>query len=267
MKEKEINEIIEERFKTIDKLSHKIIKEFDVDDIHDFRVEVKKLRAFLRLLDIKKEEDEPLIPALLKTFYGYIGIVRNIQLYRHSLFKYVTAHNIDKPEEYLKLLSDEETYWKKQAEALMADNNFNDVKEKIIKELPDKLEKPTIKKFVEGKFNDLKKQLEDTGDDVGLHTIRKILKDYLYTYAYISDHADIPKAIADKDDLKLLTKMLGDFIDKYMQLEFLQPEYLDKIEGKKERNNLLQIKNDFENGKQAIKQELQYSLEKLQQQL
>ncbi len=267
MKEKEINEIIEERFKTIDKLSHKITKEFNADDIHDFRVEVKKLRAFLRLLDIKKEEDESVIPKLLKTFYGYIGIIRNIQLYKHSLFKYITGHNIDNPGEYIKLLNDEKAYWKKQAEELMADNNFHDVKEKIIKELPDRLEKCTIKKFTEGKLGDLKKQLEDTDDEVGLHTIRKILKDYLYTCDYLIDHADLPKAISNKDDLKSLTQMLGDFIDKYMQLEFLQPEHLDRIEDEKEKDNLLQIKNDFENEKQDMKQELQYSLEKLQQQL
>lgn len=49
MKEKEIAEVVEGRFKTIKKLSHKIIKEFNADDIHDFRVEVKKLRAFLQL--------------------------------------------------------------------------------------------------------------------------------------------------------------------------------------------------------------------------
>ena len=267
MKEKEINEIIGERFKTIDKLSHKIIKEFAVDDIHDFRVEVKKLRAFLRLLDIKKEDSEPVIPSLLKTFYGYIGIVRNIQLYRHNLFKYITANNIDKPEAYLKLLSDEETYWKKQAEALMADNNFHEVKEKIIKALPDKLEKPTIKKFVEAKLDDLKKQLEDTGNEPGLHTIRKILKDYLYTYDYTNDHAGLPEAISDKGDLKLLTQMLGDFIDKCMQLEYLQPVYLDKIKDENEKINLLQMKNDFEHEKQGMKQELKYSLKKLQEQL
>jgi CHAD domain-containing protein len=267
MKEKEMNEIIEERFKTIDKLSHTIIKDFDVDNIHDFRVEVKKLRAFLRLLDIKKEDNEPVIPSLLKTFYGYIGIVRNIQLYRHSLYKYIAAHNIDKPAAYFKLLSNEEAYWKKQAEALMADNNFKDVKEKIIKSLPDKLEKSTIKKFVEGKLDDLKEQLEDINDEVGLHTIRKILKDYLYTYDYINDHADLPKAISDKDNLKLLTQMLGDFIDKFMQLGYLQPEYLDKIKDENEKSNLLQMKNDFEHEKQGMKQELKYSLKKLQQQL
>ena len=89
MKGKAIIEIAEERFKTIHKLFHQIIKEFNVDDIHDFRVEVKKLRAFLRLLDSEKEIEGPLIPKLLKTFYGYIGIIRNIQLHKHNLFKYI----------------------------------------------------------------------------------------------------------------------------------------------------------------------------------
>ncbi|HEY2727342.1 MAG TPA: CHAD domain-containing protein, partial [Parafilimonas sp.] len=60
MKEKEIIEIIQDRFKIIDKLYRKIIDEFDADDIHDFRVAVKKLRAFLRFLDVKKA-DEPVI--------------------------------------------------------------------------------------------------------------------------------------------------------------------------------------------------------------
>jgi CHAD domain-containing protein len=267
MKEKEINEIIEDKFKILNKLSQKITRKFDVDDIHDFRVEVKKLRAFLRLLDNKKGNDESIIPKLLKTFYGYVGIIRNIQLYKHSLFKYFTDHDIDEPEKYLAMITDEETYWQQEAQALMADNNFQDVKEKIIKELPYKLDKSTIEKFTDGKLDDLKRQLKDTHDDVGLHTIRKILKDIFYNYDDISDDSDLPEAILDKDELKLLTQILGDFIDKYMQLEFLQPEYLDKIEDGEEKNNLLQMKNDFEHEKHGMKQELQHSLERLQQQL
>ena len=132
MKENEIVEVVEERFKTIDKLSRKIIKEFDKEDIHDFCIEVKKLRAFLRLLDIKKDDEVPLIPALLKTFYGYVGIIRDVQLHKHIFFRYLTDYNIDNPVGYIKLLDDEEAYWKKEAGELMADNNFHDAKEKIL---------------------------------------------------------------------------------------------------------------------------------------
>ena len=46
MEENEIIEIIEEKYKTLDVLLYKIITEFEVDDIHNFRVEVKKLKAF-----------------------------------------------------------------------------------------------------------------------------------------------------------------------------------------------------------------------------
>ena len=107
MKEKEIVGVVKDSFKTINKLSHKIIKEFTADDIHDFRVEVKKMRAFLRLLDTEKEMERPLIPKLLKTFYGYIGIIRNIQLHRHHLFKYISDYKIEKPKEYLMILDAE----------------------------------------------------------------------------------------------------------------------------------------------------------------
>jgi CHAD domain-containing protein len=264
MKEKKIDDIIEDKFKTLDKLLHKIVKEFDADDIHDFRVEVKKLRAFLRLLDIKKEDDEPIIPKLLKTFYGYVGIIRNIQLYKDALFKYITDHNIDEPEKYLELLTTEETYRELQAEALIAANNFRDVKEKIIKELPGKLDKLTIKKFAEDKLDELKEQLKDTDDDAGLHTIRKILKDCLYNHDYLNGHVHLPKAISDKDELKSLTHTLGDFVDKYIQLEFLTPEYLDKIKNGKEKNNLFQMKNDFERDKDELKRHLQDKLQTIE---
>ena len=134
MKKKEIAEVVEDSFKTLEKLRHKILEEFDADDIHDFRVEVKKLRAFLRLVNIKKNDDEPTIPKLLKTFYGYIGIVRNIHLLKHHLFKYVTGHSVKKPGAFLRFIEKEEDYWKKEATELMKDNNFKDVKEKILEE-------------------------------------------------------------------------------------------------------------------------------------
>src|SRR5215472_18248673 len=110
MKEEEIVDIVEKSFRTLDKLCHKILKEFDAQDIHDFRVEVKKIRAFLRLLGIKKEEGEPLIPKLLKTFYGYVGTIRNIQLSEYSLSNYAAVRSVEIPAGYLKLLDDEKNY-------------------------------------------------------------------------------------------------------------------------------------------------------------
>ena len=267
MQEKEISDVVERRFKTIHKLLHKIMKDFDADDIHSFRIEVKKIRAFLRLVDFEKKVDGPLIPKQLKRLYGYIGIVRNIHLHRHSVFKYITNNKIEEPSAYIEMLGKEKSHWQKEAADLMEKNNFKDAEEKIIKHLPDELDKSSIKAFVKNKLDRLKEQLKDMNNDDAIHSIRKILKDILYNLEIIKDHADLPEIIAKEEDLKSLTSMLGDFRDKCIELEFLEPEYLDKIKDPQENTRLQQIKNDFEKDKQFIKQQLQKNLKKLQDQL
>jgi CHAD domain-containing protein len=267
MKKKEIAEVVEESFKTLEKLRHKILEEFDADDIHDFRVEVKKLRAFLRLVNIKKDDDEPTIPKLLKTFYGYIGIVRNIHLLRHHLFKYVTDHSIKKTTAFLKLMRNDEDFWKKEAVELMADNNFKDVEEKILRALPGKLEKSRIKKFIEDKLSDLEKLLEDFSHDNRIHGIRKVLKDILYTWRFTKRDIDLPETISGEDKLKSLTSALGDFMDKSVEIEFLQPSYVDKIKSKKEKSLLLDLKKHWESEKDKLKEEFTPLLNSLKEQV
>ena len=258
--------VVEERFKTIHKLSHKIVKEFDADDIHKFRLEVKTLRAFLRLLDEAKEINKPLIPKQLKTFYGYVGIIRNIQLHRHNLFKYITDYAIEQPETYIQIIDEEKKYWEKEAIALMADNSFEGDENEIIKQLPDKLQKSTAKKFVEKKLHELKEQLKDVKDDNAIHTVRKILKDILYTWEFI-DIDDLPETISKKEDLKRITALLGDFRDECIQIEFLSDEYLNKINDNNEKVTLLQMKEQFMRQKKIILQQLIYSFNKINQKL
>ena len=113
----------------------------------------------------------------------------------------------------------------------------------------------------------VKKYLEETDDDNVLHSIRKILKDFFYTWDYIQEHADFPDTISEKEKLKSFTTTLGNFIDESTKLEFLQPEYLDKIENENERLMLLQIKKEWNNEKFANKEELRHSLSFLRTEL
>ena len=57
MKKDEMEEIISGHFKKIDKLFPKIIVRFEMEDIHIFRTEIKKLRSFLHLLDMEVDGD------------------------------------------------------------------------------------------------------------------------------------------------------------------------------------------------------------------
>ena len=82
MKYKEIAHEIKHRFQTIDKLAKKSTPKFDEEVVHDFRVEVKKLRAFLRLINSELAKAEALkIEKDLKQFYRHLGAVRSIQMH------------------------------------------------------------------------------------------------------------------------------------------------------------------------------------------
>ena len=267
MKQKEITEAVENSFKVIDKLFRKILKEFNADDIHDFRVEVKKLRAFLRMAHINDENDNMVIPKLLKTFYGYIGIIRNIQLQKHRLFEYITKCSANTPHEYVDLLDKEKNYWQEEAIDLMADNNFDDVKEKIIKQLPGKIGKAQVLKFTQTKLNLLTTLIDSLHDDAEVHTIRKILKDLLYTWNYVQDKSVLPKAISNEEELKSITEILGCFRDICIEFEFLQPEYLGKIQTEDESKFLLEFYKSLQDKKKRITRKALHSLNALHDEL
>jgi CHAD domain-containing protein len=266
MEYKEMIEIVEEMLRDINKLSHKILKEFRGEYIHSFRVRVKKLRALLRLLNTEREMDKPLIPKLLKTFYGYAGIIRNLQMNRHNLLKFATDNAIDLPKHYLKTIEDEKKYWEMRASDLMADNNFKESREEIFKNLPDKPGKTTIRNFIEKESEKLKEQLRKTKNESAIHIVRKVLQDILYNWNYINQ--DIPKTILKVENLQQLTMQLEDFRDKCIQLEFLSDEYLvDRIKDKNEKNSLQHLKVQLLSEKQIMIGQLDHSITKMLEQL
>ena len=61
-----------------------------MESIHDLRTETKKLRAFLRLLNVEIDDDDQRlkIPEKMKTFYGYAGTIRNLQLQLKNMEAY-----------------------------------------------------------------------------------------------------------------------------------------------------------------------------------
>ena len=61
-------------------------KDDSAEAIHLFRIEIKKLRAFLRLLSLKlKKEDELKLPFKIKKMYKYAGKIRDRQLHRKRM--------------------------------------------------------------------------------------------------------------------------------------------------------------------------------------
>ena len=225
MKKNEIEEVITSHFKKIDKLFPEIIIGFKIEDIHKFRTEIKKLRAFLNLLNMEVEEGLQIkITKKMKTFYGYIGIIRNLQLHLKNINSYFENSTDKIPKAYTATIEKEIEYWKENTkEFIDFHNNFYNDEEKITSELPDKLTKQSIKKFIQYMVYEVHKKLIRLNDDETLHSIRKLLKDILYNWTYVQPYiAPLSPGLSQEEEIGSFIEMLVVFCDKCMGLTLIQ---------------------------------------------
>lgn len=80
MKPERIKEVIQEKVKEVSKHCGRIGRDFDKETIHKFRVSVKTLRSFLRLLRTGSKEPYAKLPGKFKRLYQVAGAIRDAQL-------------------------------------------------------------------------------------------------------------------------------------------------------------------------------------------
>ncbi|HEY8690378.1 MAG TPA: CHAD domain-containing protein [Chitinophagaceae bacterium] len=265
MKKNEIKEVITSHFKKIDKLFHEIIIGFEIEDIHKFRTQIKKLRAFLHLLNMEVEEVLKIkITKKMKTFYGYIGIIRNLQLHLKNINSYFENSTDKIPKAYTATIEKEIEYWKENTkEVIDFHNNFYNDEEKITSELPDKLRKQSIKKFIQYMVYELHNKLIRLNDDETLHSIRKLLKDILYNWTYVQPYiAPLSPGLSQEEEIGSFIEMLGVFCDKCMGLTLIQKYNNDSAEDE-EKIVLEEIIHTWSTEKQELKEIICSKLELL----
>lgn len=266
MKRNEIEKIINNHFKKIEKYFHKIVIGFEIEDIHEFRTEIKKLRAFLHLLEMESDDDIPFrITKKMKTFYGYAGVIRNLQLQVKSVEAYFENSAGTIPILYLNTLRNEIETWEKNTKDFMdPDNNFYNDEEKIKVLLPDKLKNNSVKKFIQYILYQLQKSLTRLEDDETLHSIRKYLKDIVYNWPFIQEDIGLlPVGLSNEEDVRSCTEILGHFRDKCIALVLLQTYFNDSLKNE-EKNILQQMERDWLREKNELRQKFYARLEKLQ---
>ena len=263
MKKGEMEEIISGHFKKIDKLFPKIIAGFKIEDIHIFRTEIKKLRSFLHLLDMEVDGDPRFkITKKLKTFYGYIGVIRNLQLHVQNINNYFQNSNDELPRLYITKLNGEIEYWESTTkEFIDAHNNFLDDEEKLLSELPYRLRKSSIKKFIKYIVYEIQVMLIRLHNDEALHSIRKFLKDLLYNWEYVKSYiVKLSPGINHEKEIRSLIEILGDFRDKCIDLTLLKTYVTDTCLDK-DKPVLGKLILSWEIEKESLKQIIRTSLE------
>ncbi|HEY0677588.1 MAG TPA: CHAD domain-containing protein, partial [Chitinophagaceae bacterium] len=250
-------EIQRSRLKKMRRHYKRLLHDFDTEEIHDFRLAFKKLRAFSRLLN-DTNGIKTGIGKQLKDFYHLAGKIRNLQISRNRIITLCEQLQLKFPEVYLELLKSLEYSYR--AKAIEASQEIQ------IAQLEDqfhfsenKPEEQQVANFVIRKETDCSCLFTlYPFYDEALHESRKKLKDLIYNCDHIESFglSPVPAGFLNKENMEVVAEKLGDFQDLCDSLELLEPQYVDRIGDMEEKVILNVIREYLIFLKQELKEEL-----------
>ena len=252
MKREALEEVVDKHISSIEKHSERLPGKFDKEDIHDLRVNYKKVRAFLRLLLIEKNTGDLHIPHKLKALYHDAGKVRDMQLFLDELHQLPVVFQLPHCNSHWnrQLFADKE-----EAVTAIEVVHFKKIISSLTDELPKELHDDTLKKFLHQKVAAIHILLLAADDEHDLHSIRKQLKDIIYVIRIFENDWGISFPIRGVSEKKLsnMASLLGDFNDRCLAISLLQSGYNNN---ENENAVLKQLENSWQIQKNSQQQEL-----------
>jgi CHAD domain-containing protein len=232
---------------------------FDKEVIHHFRVEFKKLRAFLRMLQEENNHDKLKIPRSLKDVYQKAGQARDLQLHRENI------ETGEKPQAgpagHLQLLNKKLATAKKKLKKVMKPELLQEAQQKIGKKLPEYFTETSTVNFVSDKMSGARDIISrKIVSDKDLHTIRKYLKDIIYVAMIFEKDLSLPFPVKNWNPEKEkhftdLANQLGKFQDCCTSLTQLGEDLRAAAPGA-EKKLIHVIHLEQQRLKRSLKQEL-----------
>jgi len=253
--------IIHYYFKRLHKNASRIEKGFNEKLIHLFRIDVKKLRAFLRMMRLEAEEPGELkFPSAFKKMYSLAGKIRDGQLYLERLKKTETSseNRLHKTiSSFEKKLED----LMEKKDSFLTNEKIKEIEEKIKKYSLHKIGATLIKKFFLQKIAVIKEIIiQEYYKDKEVHNLRKNIKDIIYIAGIYRDDLKtrLPFMFWNKTEFKKageLAHTLGQFNDVRIALSLLKPADIKKKDSD-EKELLLSIRMQWLAEKRKLKIEI-----------
>ncbi|HEY0678491.1 MAG TPA: CHAD domain-containing protein [Chitinophagaceae bacterium] len=259
MNRKALSEDINQRFVAINRSAKKMVAHFDKDMLLDFRITVQKLRSFLNLICVETVNgaDTLKIRRRLKSFYGYAGIIRNIQIQLHHINKIIPDNSFTGLDPYIGALQRDMEGWKHEAIAMLTDHDdFDEEKNIISKSIPAQLTKLSIRKFIIRNADQANELLILRNvDENNLHQLRKITKDIFYNWPYIEEEATnlLPPGINSYERISALTSILNMYGEECAALDLLLPSYTAAVQDEAAKKLLHDLRLKLQGNKEDLR--------------
>jgi len=220
------------------------------DTIHAFRVSVKKLRAYLRLLSQGKKKLS--LPAKIEKLYHRAGELRNIELYAHTLTEMFAGS--EKPTGYFFLLEAERKKRKKKFQIALKNLKISRIKKMLPHGNHASDASGSVQAFTKIKQRQVNEIVhKGLTSDTDFHNIRKYMKDMMYNGG---------ESAAHKQETKEITDELGVLMDRSVALSFFKKSWLQKI-SVAERKEMEQVHQLWEAEKNGMEKKLGKELEQM----
>ena len=261
MNQNEICYIKKRHFKKLEQYASMVSLNLQEDAIHQFRVEYKKFRTFLRLGSINLSVDKRVkMSKKLKSWYKVLGHLRDLQLLHHRVIAAVELQQV-KPQGYINSIENDFFKFKYGLSIKSLQIAVKVNQKKINKIFPKKISKSNCLQFVTQNLlmvYDI--LLKGDLDDYDFHAVRKYLKDIFYYLAIeklnLSDI--VPSTIFNSTEdsfLKFLLDELGEFQDLCTAIFLIKSASLASF-NLEEQNILIQLKQQWIQEKEQLSKNL-----------
>ncbi|MEO6843824.1 MAG: hypothetical protein ABI184_01555 [Ginsengibacter sp.] len=262
MRKEELDEFIKSSFKKIKEYFHKAIEHFEAEDIRKFRIEIRKLKVFLRLISMESEDGLSCnITRKMRVIYGYLGIIQNFHLQLDEASGYLKKSSKHIPVFYVKTLEKEFKYWKSlSSEYIDPDYDFFNDEYEILATLPGQLTNKSITSFINYTLYEIGEISGRQGEEA-LDNARKFIEDIYYNLPVLKPFLTKQQSILFDE------KELGEWLSLFINLRvkrkivvLLQTFSTDALE-QHEKQLIKQMENEWLREKKEINEQLTCKLD------
>lgn len=208
MSREQLQKDIVRKLRDVHHYARLIAEKHEEEDIHEFRVNYKKLRALLRM--VHPNGHKAGLPKNLKRLYTLAGTIRDLQLHYKTVNTYFAQYDTV-PVGYLQHIRKAITGAAKDFTRVYNHCSFSRISQTIKKDIPPKYHKE-LKNWQDDNVRAVKLNLSPGVTDKTIHDIRKHVKDLAYTHKYL----------LYKKGYNPVAKSIGEYIDSCVLLKLLE---------------------------------------------